>query len=56
MAETGQFLDAATPYALNDNRAIEQYEGLDTIATVFPEFSASSTWKTFAHKATVSQR
>ena len=50
MAETGQFLDAATPYALNDNRAIEQYQGLDYIATVFPEFASASTWNTFAHK------
>ncbi|MBV8779830.1 MAG: hypothetical protein JO353_00400, partial [Phycisphaerae bacterium] len=50
MAETGQFLDAATPYALNDNRAIEQYQGLDYIATLFPEFTSASTWNTFAHK------
>jgi hypothetical protein len=48
--QTGDFLRAATPIAINDNRAILQYEGLVDIADLFPEFTNASDWLSYGHK------
>jgi hypothetical protein len=49
MEQTGDFLRNAAPEEINDNRAIQQYAGLVTVADLFPEFTNAPDWSAFGH-------
>jgi hypothetical protein len=50
MEQTGEFLRAAPPVSIADNRAILQYSGLVGIADLFPEFTGAADWRSYGHK------
>jgi hypothetical protein len=48
--QTGDFLRAATPVAIDDNRAVLQYAGLVGIADLFPEFTNAADWSGYGRQ------